>query len=278
MNAARMKAACAKRILSARKKFGRYNEESKEEIKTAAFRKDPMVERLARAFEKFTIIQPECSVMEPEEVAAFTDVFGKMTDRPAFFTNFTALGIPRWSAKDVEKFSLAIPEYRLEHAGKNAGIAGQFTYRERMGLFLNELIQRSREKDYRIHVDHHESESLGYVGFQNTKNILVLGALGSNVCERMRSGTVTIEGDVDSNSAFVMKGGQLIIRGNASNNLGLLMENGKVILEGNAGYEVGDGMTGGEIHVMGEIEGIGEVEGGRIYHKGKLIVDVEPDY
>jgi len=33
-------------------------------------------------------------------------------------------------------------------------------------------------------------------------------------------------------------------------------------------------MKGGEIHVNGEIEGLGEdIKGGRIYHKGKLIVN-----
>ena len=50
------------------------------------------------------------------------------------------------------------------------------------------------------------------------------------------------------------------------------MESGRVIVKGNAGI-VGNGMLGGEIHIEGEFKKITGVIGGKVYHKGKLVVD-----
>jgi formylmethanofuran dehydrogenase subunit C len=70
-----------------------------------------------------------------------------------------------------------------------------------------------------------------------------------------------------------MKGGCVTVQGDAGNEVGEFMHGGIIIVKGNAGSHVGLMMRGGEIHLEGDYGGIGYVEHGKIYHKGKLIVD-----
>ena len=53
------------------------------------------------------------------------------------------------------------------------------------------------------------------------------------------------------------------------------MKKGVITINGNALCQVGSDMTGGEIHVNGEIERmtIGAVKHGKVYNKGRLWVD-----
>jgi formylmethanofuran dehydrogenase subunit C len=71
-----------------------------------------------------------------------------------------------------------------------------------------------------------------------------------------------------------MKGGELEIEGSVFYRfLGKNMQGGKITISGFAGYEVGHYMKGGEIHIQGDYGSLGYIEKGRIYHRGKLIVD-----
>ena len=70
-----------------------------------------------------------------------------------------------------------------------------------------------------------------------------------------------------------MERGSLIIEGNASFSAGARMNGGRIMIRGNAGNCIGDDMNEGKIYVFGEIGSIGEVHGGKIYHRGELIVD-----
>jgi formylmethanofuran dehydrogenase subunit C len=51
------------------------------------------------------------------------------------------------------------------------------------------------------------------------------------------------------------------------------MKGGVIRILGSTDRDVGFGMIGGEIHVEGAIGSIGNIRNGKIYHKGKLIVD-----
>ena len=63
------------------------------------------------------------------------------------------------------------------------------------------------------------------------------------------------------------------IKGDVGHFFGALMTGGRLVLDGNAGEDVGHFMSGGEIHINGDYKTIGDVLGGKIFHKGKLIVD-----
>ncbi|MEW6035053.1 MAG: hypothetical protein AB1529_00430 [Candidatus Micrarchaeota archaeon] len=120
---------------------------------------------------------------------------------------------------------------------------------------------------------------------------------------RMTGGLLIVEGDTGEETGYEMTGGKIIVRGSAWDSVGGQMRGGEIVVEGNAGSwigcsemgpdsdrlysmtggkvtingkagaDVGDDMQGGEIHLNGEFESIGNVISGRIFHKGKLIVD-----
>ena len=129
--------------------------------------------------------------------------------------------------------------------------------------------------------------------WMNGGQITVKGDAGRHIGKKMRGGTIIVCGDSDYGAGFGMKGGSITVMGDAGKQLGLEMnggiiavngdagqevgagmENGTIIVQGNAGDEVGRGMKGGTIEVGGEIGSIwGDIEHGKIFHKGKLIVD-----
>jgi formylmethanofuran dehydrogenase subunit C len=112
----------------------------------------------------------------------------------------------------------------------------------------------------------------------------------------MEGGIIIIRGNIGNCAGNRMKGGIVIIKGNAGDFIGGAeysvstpplpfgrnpwrtdppngMEGGTIRVEGNAGKLVGNHMRGGEIHLEGSYVSLGTVYHGRIYHKGKLIVD-----
>ena len=72
-----------------------------------------------------------------------------------------------------------------------------------------------------------------------------------------------------------MKGGSITVNGNAKMQCGNFMKGGTIFLNGDArDIMIGNFMEGGEIHINGDYESISdEFEHGKIFHKGKLIVD-----
>ncbi len=136
------------------------------------------------------------------------------------------------------------------------------------------------------------------------KGILrVSGNSGYMTGYRMMGGLLIVEGNADEETGYEMSGGKIIVKGNAGDSVGGQMRGGEIIVEGNAGSwigcsemgpdsdrlysmtggkvtingkagaDVGEDMQGGEIHLNGEFESIGNVISGKIFHKGKLIVD-----
>jgi formylmethanofuran dehydrogenase subunit C len=94
----------------------------------------------------------------------------------------------------------------------------------------------------------------------------------------MKGGEIEVLGNARDHAGKALDGGSIIIRGNAGAHVGTEMKKGKIVIEGSA-LSVGGGnydsyMTGGEIHInSGEPPEIGRIEGGKVYHKGTLIVD-----
>ena len=121
--------------------------------------------------------------------------------------------------------------------------------------------------------------------------IIIEGDAGAGIGEWMKNGQIIVEGNAWKEVGHSMKGGKIIVKGNAGCRTGISMDNGEIIINGDCGYglgnymsggritvngsackEIGYRMKGGEIHIEGDIGKIGEVEHGKIYHKGKLIV------
>ena len=104
---------------------------------------------------------------------------------------------------------------------------------EALAAFIESLIYVCDDDNFVIHTSH-----LSYD--------IAVGMAG------MEGKTVTVIGDLDV--------------------AGESMHSGKLIVTGNVRV-VSNGMLGGEIHIEGECKEIMEILGGKVYHKGKLIVD-----
>lgn len=127
-----------------------------------------------------------------------------------------------YSAKDIEEFSLALFEFQNETG-----------FSKKAGLFLSALANNCRDDKVVIQT-FHLGIAIDYLGYYNTKEIIVADDAGDFV------GTA-------------MKGGTLIVKGNAGKCVGLLMEGGEIHIHGDCGYiAVG-------------------FKGDRIFHKGKQI-------
>lgn len=86
----------------------------------------------------------------------------------------------------------------------------------------------------------------------------------------IEGGTLVVDGNADS-VGNTMKGGEIIVKGNCCM-VGQGMSGGKVTVHGNVNG-IWPLMRGGEVHVHGDLEFMGLIDAGKVYHKGKLIVD-----
>jgi len=162
-----------------------------------------------------------------------------------------------------------------------------------IGGFLSGLINNLEEKE-EITIDLSKFGYLDDLGYRlNSQNVKIIGNSRLNLGFYMNSGKLTLVGNAFNQAGLNMHGGELIIKGNVTYNLGEFMEDGKIILEGNAGEDVGgymyggiiivngnagkhvgSHMKGGEIHLNGDYESLSnKIEGGKIYHKGELILE-----
>ena len=107
--------------------------------------------------------------------------------------------------------------------------------------------------------------------------------------DRMKGGTVVIKKSCENEIGHCMEGGRIIIHGDLapgyevhlisrehaekSLDIGYNMKGGEIYILGKAHAVIGDEMEGGEIHLYDDFNEIGDVHKGKIFHKGKLIVD-----
>ena len=269
-----------KPVVAASSKFSRYKPEEEKEVRKVSVAKDQVLEQLIAAWKK-------------------TDYDD--TDRPYDVYKKASKQIKRisYSAKDVEKFSVALVEFQDEER-----------FYEKAGLFLSALINKGKDTEYVIHTQH-LSQEVHNLGYLNTKNLVVNGDAGPEAGAHMKKGNLTVNGNAGDWMGEVMKGGTITVNGNAGKGVGKFMRGGSITVNGNANIEVGgwmkdgtitvngnagddvgcamedgiitvkgdagklvgDGMRGGAIHVEGHYEKLGGgIKGGKIYHKGVLIV------
>ena len=146
------------------------------------------------------------------------------------------------SPQEVERMSILLG--RLENEERFA---------HKAGVLLSALVEKGDGDSFVIPTHHIDPPH--YLGYHNTKRVTVIGDTGDRL-------------------GYCMGGkGEIIVRGDVGDELGMYMTSGKITVLGNAGDSVGLTMDGGEIHLGGGFSSIKMVLGGRIYHKGRLIVD-----
>ncbi len=163
----------------------------------------------------------------------------------------------RYSAKDIEDFSVVLSEFQ-----------GEMVFSNNAGLFLSALINNCKEEGFVIHTAHLDAP-IHCIGFGNRKKITVEGDAGVNVGREMDAGEIIVNGDADDTAGNTMRGGSIIVNGNCGETIGYDMAGGSILVNGNAGDEVGHEMRGGDIIVTGDTG----LRTGIMMHGGKVTVN-----
>jgi hypothetical protein len=265
----------AERKLFANGRFRGFQIEPERQVRRFTPKDDPKLETLRSIWHSFTL----------PDMALGSTMYFKASESLLFIDS---------DAKTIEKFSIALAEFQ-----------GEKEFSWKAGFFLSALMNGSSSDDFIVHTRHisEDIHCIGFnnrkrmiidgdigsgVGSQMEKGkIVVQGNAGWFAGSKMHGGLLEIEGNVLVNAAREMKGGLLIVHGNtpngdcgfANNSTGGLIiikgnisdkaayskSGGILMICGDAGHELGSQMTCGEIIVKGEAEGVGALEGGRIY-------------
>ena len=230
--------------LAASKKFKRYKKEKGIYTRKTGVCQSKGIKQIVDAWQRFGFEHSHCI----EE-----------TDLNYKNALFVIKGLD-YTAEDVTRFSLMLGKFQDEK-----------DFKDKAGLFMSALINSSNEDDFTVYTSH--LEEIMFLGFSNSKNIVVMGLAGEYLCCDMKNGTVVVNGDA-LEIGMQMKGGKIVIKGNASS-VGEEMNGGVVVIEGDVDM-IWHTLKGGEIHVNGEIAYNCDesfYSEGKIFHKGKLIVD-----
>jgi len=281
------------------KRFGRYKDEDEKAVRNQQVRSNPAVEAFVLAWKKYEF-SPNCYPSSYENHDAPPGLICK----EYHYENALALvrDIPN-SANDIQAIIVAIGAFQHEEDfGEKAGMLlsalmnsspeHSLTITTRnLGVKPDGLGYRNVKK---IVVEGDVGYGIGC--FMQDGELIVNGRAGHDAGLFMHGGRVIIKGDTGPFPASCMLGGELIIEGNAQHcpgsemsggsviikgdvteNLGWWMDGGSITVFGNAGRLVGgEGMyalQGGTLYLMGDYISFDQVKSGKIYHKGKLIVD-----
>jgi hypothetical protein len=257
--------------LAASKRFSKYKREPGKIVREANVPDDETLKRLVRLW---------LDISESPE--RWIRQYHAMT----FMDNAAeALRALQYSTEDVERFCIVLPQLVEE---------GSLEFGDKAGLFLSMLANEAEGNRFNLDLD-----SIGVpikmLGWGNRKNIRASGICHRLLGTEMSSGSIELEGYGGESVGYRMRGGSILVRGDAGPAVGYDMEGGRITIEGDSIYSrqdklysrqskhkffdmhmiVGFGMKGGEIHINGgnTILSTPHIKGGRIYHKGKLIVE-----
>lgn len=247
-------------------------EQSRKDIEVTS---NPALTFLAELYGKFCL-----SVPEYEKRSEHIDY-----NEHACFVIRDALesGLQGIRSKDLEYLLMAIPSYH-QVGGKRPNSSIEYWG----GVFVNACINHCNDRDITLCAGNLDFDDLGT--YNEGKNIVVRGNVGSGIGTRMRAGRIDVLGGAQDFVGDCMYGGEIIIRGDVKSvSLGHGMKGGVIRVRGDVnGNAIGDAI-GGSIRVQGNapekstgviyIEGRMNPEqispdmlGGTLYHKGKLIV------
>jgi len=227
-------------------RFDRYAPEQEREVRRLDVKEDAVLRELKKAWQAHDIIKNR----HRHRVLSYEDeYYGAVSE---------SLKKLNYSATDVEKFSVALIEFEdEEHFGEKAG------------LFISALINGCKDEQYKIHTRHLKGWDINYLGYKNTKGIIVEGNVGAALGMYMEDGQITVNGDVLDAAGHTLRGGTITINGKGRGRLGTHMEGGSIVLNGNATACAGELMKGGSIIVRGN----GGREVGKMMENGTITIE-----
>jgi formylmethanofuran dehydrogenase subunit C len=264
--------------LAASKRFGKYNNEKARALREAYIETDETIKRIRGAWESFGRSFPRSMKENPYDV-------GFDRESMAYRKAQEAVDGLNCTGEEVERFSIILGTFE-----------GEKDFGKRAGFFLSALIEGSPGGSFTIDLSGLENH-VHHLAWQNTKDILVRGTVGNALGTFMEKGNIAVLGDAGAEAGMCLRGGTIEVMGNAGDSVGCghvftnltikrdpfaweespairyHMTGGRIMVRGDARDHIGDMMNGGEIHVDGEIGSIGDIKGGKIFHKGRLIFD-----
>ena len=206
---------------------------------------DPVYKRLINLYKKFEIDDP----------AAIEENYSKALE---LISNLN------YSSEDINEFSRNIKEIQDDP---------DFEYKA--GIFISALINKSNENEFKIVTK--GSISMSYLGYKNTKKIVIDGDAGDMLGYKMsdQNSKITVLGNAGDSVGKEMNGGFIVVQGDAGDRIGEKMKNGSIIVIGDAGFVVGKEMENGFIRIDGSARrGVGyEMKGGQISITNKTSIN-----
>jgi hypothetical protein len=166
------------------------------------------------------------------------------------------------SKNDVLRLSMELMTPRVEQ-----------WFEKRAGLLLSALINMGDDDEYTILVG--RESPLSFLGAWNeSKTIDIFGDVGNGLGTYMSGGLIRLFGNSQDFTGSHMSGGSIEVDKNTDHHTGAYMRGGNIIVGGYSGYLVGDQMKRGSIRLNNSFLSMSQdIQGGKIYHKGKLIVN-----
>jgi hypothetical protein len=290
----RQESSCAENNaqLAASSRFGKYKKEEKTILRKTDIKEDPKIVELKLLWNSFW-----------ENNFGIPSMHGQDEDKwhNAMLKHISSKGSD-YSAADITKFSLVLENLRSADISLCAGLflSALINHGKDLDYLIRTVNIRFDKLGFRNKKNIEVIGDLGCApGMLNEGSIHIKGSVGKNLADKMVGGTIIVEQNAGECAGPSNDGGAIIIKGNSGAGAGLLMCGGSLTIEGdivlvyqdwnsmlgfdmyggiitvkgNVGTKVGDRMKGGEIHIGGDMESIGDVEHGKIYHKGILIVD-----
>ena len=212
-----------------------------------------------RGFEVKETVKETKALAKMEEEFARYPLINTITDIGYAMAKEIAKKID-YTAEEVKNFSIISVKFQDDK-----------DFDGRIAKFLRAFVEVSKEKDFTI-ITKYFNKRLSLFG-RTTKNITIEGDVDC-IGGCMSGGRIIVKGNAGDSVGGSMLDGEIIIEGNVGEGVGKFMHKGKIIVNGNAGQYAGFSMKGGEIHLNGDYVSISEhIFGGRIYHKGELLVD-----
>jgi hypothetical protein len=235
--------------LAASKRFGKYNNEKARALREAYIETDETIKRIRGAWESFGRSFPRSMKENPYDV-------GFDRESMAYRKAQEAVDGLNCTGEEVERFSIILGTFE-----------GEKDFGKRAGFFLSALIEGSPGGSFTIDLS-----------FMEKGNIAVLGDAGAEAGMCLRGGTIEVMGNAGDSVGCGHVFTNLTIKRDPfaweeSPAIRYHMTGGRIMVRGDARDHIGDMMNGGEIHVDGEIGSIGDIKGGKIFHKGRLIFD-----
>jgi len=146
-----------------------------------------------------------------------------------------------WRAEDIEAFGA----HALRRDDPDFFLIGP------LGLFLSAFCNASSEDQLRLNLSGQDLR-LPLVGYH------------------LRAGlSLVVTGNLGDLTGISLSGGHLTVNGNVGRYLGAGMAGGRIDVSGDAGRFVGEHMADGEIHVEGRLGGMGDPQGGKVFHRNQ---------